>query len=281
MNEEKNIVKENEIINNAVVYDLNEAVKILERIEEFNPKEKLRKIETEEGVRYYLDTKDRIVWFREVFPLGKVCKILRECTAEYATFEVRVYMHKDDSYDNYLANGFATRRMDASTEFGMNYLESAETAALGRALKDAGFGTQSCGKEIQGEIDEQIVDAGVSVPFTLGDGTTPNPDDDGTPAGAGEIPKAPSEVPTAISKPEPKEEKIVLTAEMPFEELLDKMTVEYAKEIVIDYGIDRGKTLGKLALERPQGVEYHASKAKNNLIRAGAQHLLDQAKKSA
>ena len=74
------------------------------------------------------------------------------------------------------------------------------------------------------------------------------------------------------------EEKVVLTADMPVEELLKKMTVDFAKEIVIDYGIDKGKTLGKLAQERPQGVQYHASKAKNNLIRAGAMFLLEQAK---
>ena len=81
------------------------------------------------------------------------------------------------------------------------------------------------------------------------------------------------------NKEKPKEEeKVVLTADMPVEELLKKMTVDFAKEIVIDYGIDKGKTLGKLAQERPQGVQYHASKAKNNLIRAGAMFLLEQAK---
>ena len=50
------------------------------------------------------------------------------------------------------------------------------------------------------------------------------------------------------------------------------------KAIVVDYGIDKGKTLGRLAAERPQGVQYHASQAKNNLIRAGAMYLLEQAK---
>ena len=284
MNEVPNIM--NESINKDVIYDMEEATKILERVEQFNPKSQLRKIESEGGVRYYLDTKDRIVWFRKTFPLGKVCKILKECTEEYATFEVRVYMHKDDHCDNYLANGFATRRKDVSNpEFGMNFLEAAETAALGRALKDAGFGTQSCGMEIQGEIDEQIVDAGVHISFDLGDGTLPNPDEDGAPVEEGVGTEAgkttgTEEKTATVTKPEekPKEEKVVLTADMPVEELLKKMTVDFAKEIVIDYGIDKGKTLGKLAQERPQGVQYHASKAKNNLIRAGAMFLLEQAK---
>lgn len=279
MDEIKSNAIENESVGMFVPYDLDEVMKIMERIEEYNPKEKLRKIESEDGTRYYLDTKDRIVWFRKVFPFGKVYKILKECTEDYATFEVRVYRHINDHCENFLANGFATRRKDADNpEFGMNFLESAETAALGRALKDAGFGTQSCGMEIQGEIDEQIVDAGVHVSFDSSDVTLPNPDEDGVPAE--EKCTAVTEKTEVPPKKAKEEKKVVLTADMPVEELLKKMTVDFAKEIVVDYGIDKGKTLGKLAQDRPKGVEYHANMAKNNLIKAGAMFLLEQAKAS-
>lgn len=264
-----------------MLYDVNDAVKALNRVEGFEPKDYLREEKTEDGVSFYLDTKYRLLWFRLMYPQGKLVKIPKALNKEYATFEVRVYTDKNDADENFLANGFASRyKDDANEKFGLNFVESAETAALGRALKDAGFGTQFC--DIALPNDQTIVDAGVHISFDIGDGTLPNPDEDGAPAE--EESKTTSTVTkeeTTEEKPEVKpkeEEKVVLTADMPVEELLKKMTVEFAKEIVIDYGIDRGKTLGKLAQERPQGVQYHASKAKNNLIRAGAMFLLEQAK---
>ena len=267
-----------------MLYDVNDAVKALNRVEGFEPKDYLREEKTEDGVSFYLDTKYRLLWFRLMYPQGKLVKIPKALNKEYATFEVRVYTDKNDADENFLANGFASRyKDDANEKFGLNFVESAETAALGRALKDAGFGTQFC--DIALPNDQTIVDAGVHISFDLGDGTLPNPDEDGAPVeegGGTETGKTTGteEKAATITKPEekPKEEKVVLTADMPVEELLKKMTVDFAKEIVIDYGIDKGKTLGKLAQERPQGVQYHASKAKNNHIRAGAMFLLEQAK---
>lgn len=268
-----------------MLYDVNDAVKALNRVEGFEPKDYLREEKTEEGVSFYLDTKYRLLWFRLMYPQGKLVKIPKALNKEYATFEVRVYTDKNDADENFLANGFASRyKDDANEKFGLNFVESAETAALGRALKDAGFGTQFC--DIALPNDQTIVDAGVHISFDLGDDSLPNPDEDGAPVeegGGTETGKTTGteEKATTVTKPEEKpkeEEKVVLTADMPVEELLKKMTVDFAKEIVIDYGIDKGKTLGKLAQERPQGVQYHASKAKNNLIRAGAMFLLEQAK---
>ena len=267
-----------------MLYDVNDAVKALNRVEGFEPKDYLREEKTEDGVSFYLDTKYRLLWFRLMYPQGKLVKIPKALNKEYATFEVRVYTDKNDADENFLANGFASRyKDDANEKFGLNFVESAETAALGRALKDAGFGTQFC--DIALPNDQTIVDAGVHISFDLGDGTLPNPDEDGAPVEEGggtetEKTTGTEEKTATVTKPEekPKEEKVVLTADMPVEELLKKMTVDFAKEIVIDYGIDKGKTLGKLAQERPQGVQYHASKAKNNLIRAGAMFLLEQAK---
>lgn len=270
----------NELSEKGMLYDNNEAVKALNRVEGFEPKDYLREEKTEDGVSFYLDTKYRLLWFRLMYPQGKLVKIPKALNKEYATFEVRVYTDKNDADENFLANGFASRYKDDSNErFGLNFVESAETAALGRALKDAGFGTQFC--DIALPNDQTIVDAGVHISFDIGDGTLPNPDEDGTPAEEGGTTAAATKEDATETEPEmnPKEEeKIVLTADMPVEELLNKMTVDFAKEIVIDYGIDKGKTLGKLAQERPKGVQYHASMAKNNLIRAGAMFLLEQAK---
>lgn len=256
----------------GILYDTNEAVKALNNVDGFEPKNYLREEKTDEGTSVYLDTKFRLLWFRLKYPDGKLVKIPKALNKDYATFEVRVYSHKDDTPDNFLANGFASRyRDDGNEKFGLNFVESAETAALGRALKDAGFGTQFC--DIALPNDQTIVDAGVNISFDCGNDELPNPDEDGVPA-MDNSDEAVSETKTAdAEKP-----KLVLSKDMPVEELLTQMTLEYAKSIVVDYGFDKNKNLGQLAVERPKGIEYHASHAKNNLIRAGAMFLLEQAK---
>ena len=277
----------NESINKSMLYETNDAVRALNKVEGFEPKNYLRKEENEEGVSFYLDTKYRLLWFRLKYENGKIVKIPKVLNREYATFEVRIYADRNDAEDNFLANGFASRYKDDGNEkFGLNFVESAETAALGRALKDAGFGTQFC--DIALPNDQTIVDAGVHISFDLANDEVTSPVEENgtdiTPNGTSssgltedETANATSNV-KSVPKVEQKEEKIELSKDMTVEELLGKMTVDYAKAIVVDYGIDKGKTLGRLAAERPQGVQYHASQAKNNLIRAGAIYLLEQAK---
>ena len=275
-----------ENIGKSMLYETNDAVRALNKVEGFEPKDYLRKEVSEEGVSFYLDTKYRLLWFRLKYDNGKIVKIPKALNKEYATFEVRIYADKNDAEDNFLANGFASRYKDDSNEkFGLNFVESAETAALGRALKDAGFGTQFC--DIALPNDQTIVDAGVHISFDLaGDEITPvgeesssgvEENDTSVPAvsnsGTGTANVSNETKPKA--EPEP---VVELNKDMTVEELLGKMTVDFAKAIVVDYGIDKGKTLGRLAAERPQGVQYHASQAKNNLIKAGAIYLLEQAK---
>ena len=269
----------NENKDKGILYDTSEAVKALNDVDGFEPKNYLRVEKSEDGKSVYLDTKFRLLWFRLKYPDGKLVKIPKALNRDYATFEVRVYSHKDDAPDNFLANGFASRYKDDGNEkFGLNFVESAETAALGRALKDAGFGTQFC--DIALPNDQTVVDAGVNISFDLSNDELPNPDEDGNPVSENSDSEA-KETKGSAAEPENSEaaaeEKVELSAAMTVEELLSKMTVEYAKSIVVDYGYDKGKTLGELALKRPQAINYHAGKAQNNLIRAGAIYLLKQA----
>lgn len=292
MNENTEVTEMQKNLYNPVIYNLEEAEKILERIEKFNPKEHLRRIESESGTSYYLDTKDRIVWFRKTFPLGRVYKKLIDSNEESATFEVRVYVDRNDPYENFIANGFATRRKDeTNAEFGMNFIESAETAALGRALKDAGFGTQSCGMDIKvSDEDAQLVDAGMPVNTNTDEsGTNGKKDvaDDNdmpevatgtTPSTAGNTGTSSTESKVTKKKEEPKPVK--LTKDMEVEELVKLMTVDYAEKLVVEYGADAGKTLGYLNRSKPNSMEYHATCSKNNLIKAGAILLIAEKKKA-
>lgn len=277
-------------LNNPVIFNPEDAEKILERIESFNPRENLRKIETESGVSFYLDTKDRINWFKKTFPYSKIYKIPKEITETHATFEVRVYVDRNDPYENFLANGFATRYKDESNaDYGANFVESAETAALGRALRDAGFGTQSCGMDIKvPEEDERLVDAGMQVKENAGIGseTTVNVStDNGIPdVSAVESPKVKKETSKTQTKMDEDTAKapkpIKLTKDMTVEELVKQMNVEYAEKLVVDYGVDAGKSLGYLNQSKPSSLEFHASCSKNNLIKAGALILIAEKKKA-
>jgi len=277
-----------ENIGKSMLYETNDAVRALNKVEGFEPKDYLRKEVNEDGVSFYLDTKYRLLWFRLKYDNGKIVKIPKALNKEYATFEVRIYANKNDAEDNFLANGFASRYKDDSNEkFGLNFVESAETAALGRALKDAGFGTQFC--DIALPNDQTIVDAGVHISFDLGSNEITTPEEtskivlDNTEtvtATGGE--KIISATPTATVKAEEKpdeEEKVILNKDMPVEELIQKMTLEYAKSIVVEVGYDKGKTLGSIMQTKPKSIVFHSSYEKNNnLVRAGALFLIEQAK---
>lgn len=268
-----------------ILYDMSEAVRNLNKVEGFEPKDYLRKEESEEGISFYLDTKYRILWYRLKYPEGKVYKIPKVLNKEYATFEVRVYAHRDDAFDNFLANGFASRYKDETKEFGLNFVESAETAALGRALKDAGFGTQFC--DVALPNDASKVDAGVQIILDTDAYSAADPDDESFPEGV-EAPMAASpqdetdlEKPVAEEKTPKQEKPVELNKNMSVEELVKQMSVEYAKTIMVDYGYDAGRTLGELAVKKPQSIEFHAKRDQNNLVKAGAIVLLEASEKIA
>ena len=265
---------------NEMLYDTNDAVKALNKVEGFEPKNYLRREETEEGIAFYLDTKYRLLWFRLMYPEGKLVKIPKALNKDYATFEVRVYTNKDDPVENYLANGFASRYKDDGNEkFGLNFVESAETAALGRALKDAGFGTQFC--DIALPNDQTIVDAGVHISFDLGNDEIIESDDENNKSVEenNEEKEATEKVEKEERTEEKEPEKLVLDKNMPVDELLGKMTLDYAKSITVEVGYDKGKTLGDILNTKPKSIIFHSSYEKNsNLVRAGALFLIEQAK---
>ena len=145
------------------LYDRSEAVAALNRVEGFNPME-LARILTKEGQedQLYLDVKYRKLWFRLVHPLGKIVSSIRSFTENMAIVEARIYLDKGDAEENYIANAFSQKFRTNDPNFGDKFLEMAETAAVGRALSDAGFGLQFADV---GEADDPMqVDAGIQIP---------------------------------------------------------------------------------------------------------------------
>jgi hypothetical protein len=121
----------------------------------FDPTRHLTKV----SGRDYLEVKWRLVWFQDIHPSGSIVTELVQHQNSTAVFRASV------SWDT--GDGIATRTgygMESSDNFG-DYLEKAETKAIGRALAALGFGTQFSAHEFGGEHENgRIADSPVSSP---------------------------------------------------------------------------------------------------------------------
>ena len=139
------------------IYDTVNAVKDLNDIEGFDPRKFMRVIPSEDGkIRYYLEVAYRKLWYRLKYPEGKIVKRILKLTDQVAVIEARVYLNRHDPEESYISSALA-QKYYSNEQFGMKYVELAETAAVGRALSDAGFGLQFA--DLEGEIDPEVVDA--------------------------------------------------------------------------------------------------------------------------
>lgn len=97
----------------------------------FNPAKHLRKLKGSD----YLEVKWRLVWLRDAHPTAHISTTLLEHQAgSYAVFSATITL--PDAAGSATAHG-----MEERSDFG-DYLEKAETKAVGRALVALGFGTQ-------------------------------------------------------------------------------------------------------------------------------------------
>jgi hypothetical protein len=99
----------------------------------------------------YLEVKWRLVWFREDHPKWGIQTELKEFTSDVAM--VKATIRNEEGL--YIAQA---HKICSARSFG-NYLEKAETGAIGRALAICGYGTQFSDEELD---EGDIVDAPVS-----------------------------------------------------------------------------------------------------------------------
>lgn len=116
----------------------------------FDPAKHLTKV----SGRDYLEVKWRLVWLRDQFPEAVVETDLMQHEKNTAIFRARVTLPNGAS-----ATGWGT---EASDDFG-DYLEKAETKALGRALAALGFGTQFCQDYDFGAEQQRVVDSPIDI----------------------------------------------------------------------------------------------------------------------
>lgn len=101
----------------------------------FNPKNHLMNMRGKD----YLEVKWRMVWFREEHPLGCISTEL----ASTDPVVIKASVLNEDG--KLLATGFGTPKMQGVA--AKRPFEGAETAAIGRALAVAGYGTQFTDEE--------------------------------------------------------------------------------------------------------------------------------------
>ena len=99
--------------------------------------------------KHYLQVAHRLVWFREEHPDWIIETDIIEKTDKHVIMRAKVY----DSTMKLVAS--AHKREDHS-HFA-DFLEKAETSAIGRALALCGYGTQFCGSEF--DEGERLADS--------------------------------------------------------------------------------------------------------------------------
>ena len=256
--------------------------------------------------------KYRKLWFRLVYPTGRIESHIVHFNENMALAEAKIYLSYTDAPENYVANAFSMKFRTDDPKFGDKFLEMAETAAVGRALSDAGFGVQFA--DVGESNDPNQVDAGIPVPLqyqspdaqwndpqAAGNGEPSYPGSQGaapyrgmeTPAYAGQnmmdqyyhqaksqgnVMGMPPQNPAAPGRRAAQESP--LDGSLPVEELVKQMSYEQARAVIIGgkgkYG---GMSMGQVAVESPSSLDYFAANylGHNNLIPAAARVLLNQA----
>lgn len=224
----------------------------------------------------HLDVKRRVAWFRLKYPDGRISKHVVSITDGAAIMEARVYKNANDSEYDYLANGFGQRAFEADNPFGTRYIETAETAAVGRALSAAGFDIFDIG-DSDGNEGAGQVDAPLKIPESASSHTDPNESEEQETVPTIGAPQ--SATTSTPATPEPVQQRTV-------EEIIKSMTLDDAKAYKVHFGNYKGKSLAQVAMENPSNVEwianvYKVTGEKADILRAAARKIIEAAQKMA
>ena len=132
----------NNINNEQAKKDALLKIETINAVEGFEPKSLALEISdmNDGSKRYRLPVMSQLAWFRLKYPDGKIKLSVKPGTNCFIG-EARVYAHYNDPADCYLAEGSASRGY-IKEKPTVSPREWAQTAALGIALRNAGFGLQ-------------------------------------------------------------------------------------------------------------------------------------------
>jgi hypothetical protein len=271
-----------------------EIIKTINAVNGFDPDDLKMTITDNNGeVRDYLPIKAQKLWFRLKYPDGVIRYTLEKVDYDKksAVVHALVYANRKDEREDFLGEGYACREYDERRP-EINYLEWAQTAAAGRALNDAGFGSQY---ETSGEIPSVTLSLTTApsnnglpepeIPYVNHSSNFPEEDTSQKPPVAPqESAKSKDSDKAKGSQKASKSEKAQTTADA------CSMTIEKAMTVIAKNGANRSKplTVGDLANKRPADLEYLAKKfpeESNPTLKAAAilvyEHAMEMAKKAS
>ena len=272
----------------------------LNMVEGFNPADYARMITDADGQQsQYLDVQYRKMWFRLRNPNGKIVKKICSFDGNLAVIEAKIYLDRNDPPENFVSNAFAQRFVDPNNpDYGNRYLESAETAAVGRALADAGYGLQFClerdptpvdmGQQFFGQPDMMPVEDSISTITETSVNPYAQPAPVKTQIGTQEMMYAPGYQmpnnqqgynPQYGNIPQPAPAAPAFTNQMPVEQIMQKMPYEEAVKVVYHCnGKHNGKTLGQIAVEDFSSIKWltESYRGDKNLYKAAARIILNR-----
>lgn len=286
----------------------NAAVQQLRKVPGFDPMKLLRKtisVKTGHPV-WKLDLRYKRLWFRLACPNGRMLLKPLRISDQLAIIEAQVYFSKDDPVP---AASFTSEQRRENAPGG-EFLRAAQEDALNMALENAGFGIQFCdvsrdyGGELFGsevpvqaeaaEADEEAAEAPVMTEATAE--TVSSMDTDSVPA---EQPVEETMAPVVEETPDlhvlpPQQEELVeelagqpqaakYTADMNIAKIVQRMTVDEAKAVVVQIGTCRGWTLEQVAQRRPASLKWYlySCDQADNILKAAASVLLDNLQQKA
>lgn len=216
----------------------------------------------------------QIAWFRLKYPEGRIAKTVTQ-GKDFFVATARVYAHHNDPVDCFLAEATASRGYlpDRPT---VSPREWAQTAAVGIALRDAGFGLQfhAAGDSFDMPAVNELVDIAGNAAATPP--ITPSPNEANTRTAAqASISNQTQESASTVIEPEYDTDVAFESTSTPEETPLQK-----AMKLPCPISKDnlKGKTLGDLITLDPKALTWIATKFQRNPeISAGAKLICEQA----
>lgn len=271
----------------------------------FDPRQFLRLNTNEEGRREWsLDTAFKKLWFRTIYPNGRICTTVLEKDERHICINARVYADRMDPPDSYLAEGkaerFAPGDPASAKPYELYFADWAETVAIGRALTNAGFDVPFVNvlqdglllDPLTGEVLEENgapapapQPTAQAVPPRQYSNVTAPPMQQTAPVqqAPAQRQQSPRKIGMAAQQstpiPQPAVQQPAPATEPRNEEEAMKMPLEWAKNYRITVGIHTGKTLSEVAMIAPGALDWYLKKYSGNdfKLRAAAKILMDHA----
>ena len=212
---------------------------------------------TTQEKRKRLPVMAQLAWFRLKYPEGKIASdVVAE--KDYFVASARVYVSYKDPVDCYLAEATASRKYDPLKPT-VSPREWAQTAAVGIALRNAGFGLQfgAAGDDFESDVPDEL---GAGKPVVASDAPA-----NVAPAEAPATQTGMAVAPAVQPAPDPEPEVVELTPEQRFEQ---------ACAIVSPIKKHNGRTLGDILTMEPRAINWLATKfSGDETIKAAAEFI--------